>query len=822
MLVHLSKTSPYVCDLSRGQIEPVNRMASTPSRKALVLLEQKESLSKQTRTPLKLLAHDEMVAETTTHDIDASLQPVWYTEQTIVDEQPKEDIPSIIEEEEESELPPQPSLMHKSSTFTIERLNDSEKENQIQDNPTPSDDSFRALEHLLGLGSATTVRDSPKNNHDTLSLTVVTPTDIINATTNSARASFAPDVTKSAIPPMSTIESMDSTMLPSFLAENTVMEDVEQPVIEDDTDFSFELNDFGNESKDESMTAAPPVPIEEPTPKIRAPTCADVAFRALIKRRPGGRVSQPIKIHSPLANEKARLSAPTSRLLRSSCRRASTETSSPIPDSTTTTECLINQSVSSPKHSLVQVQTLPEEDEETPVDSTNSITLNLTALNEATSTPTKPPMPSLLSREYTYNSPESRRSPRRTRSILNQSPGIASKSILGVLLTEDVKETSTMTLVPPSPGIASKSLLGVLLTEDVKERSTMEPVPSPAIPSQSMLGVLLTEDVKEQAIATPVPSSPGIASSSLLGVLLTEEVKEQSIVTAVPPSPGIASKSLLGVLLTEEPKETSIIDVLSPKITRQSERLSLRPTLQMVSIGEEEQVSVIVPRTMEIGIQTTPSLNNSSRRQMITMEQQTTPVQTKAVIHLQRNVRFELTPTTDARLAEKERQEEKLRGLKPDLVFPLVPVQPVVPAAPPKAKKTSQPKKKVPSKTKQRKVSKSPMKSDGPRTRSRSATKTIETTTPAPVVVRKNKRTLPSVERPIELSEDERKKIEGLTVAGLKTRLATHEATIPKGAKKADLLALLISIETKLLETPKKVEIVVEPPAAKRTRRQKK
>lgn len=49
-----------------------------------------------------------------------------------------------------------------------------------------------------------------------------------------------------------------------------------------------------------------------------------------------------------------------------------------------------------------------------------------------------------------------------------------------------------------------------------------------------------------------------------------------------------------------------------------------------------------------------------------------------------------------------------------------------------------------------------------------------------------------------------------------------HEATIPKGAKKADLLALLITIETKLLETPKKVEIVVEPPAAKRTRRQKK
>lgn len=274
----------------------------------------------------------------------------------------------------------------------------------------------------------------------------------------------------------------------------------------------------------------------------------------------------------------------------------------------------------------------------------------------------------------------------------------------------------------------------------------MEPVPSPAIPSQSMVGVLLTEDVKEQ-----------------------------SIVTAVPPSPDIVSKPLLGVLLTEEPKEASIIDVLSPKTTHQSERLSLRsstptsirPTLQMVSIGEEEQVSVTVPLTMEIGIQTTPSLNNTSRRQMMAMEQQTTPVQTKAVIQLQRNVRFELTPTTDARLAEKERQEEKLRGLKPDVVFPLVPVQPVAPAARSKAKKTSKPNKKVQPKTKQRKASKSPVKTDGPRTRSRSATKTIETPTPAPVVVRKNKRALPSVDRPIELSEDERKKVRRSFSCGL-------------------------------------------------------
>jgi hypothetical protein len=39
-----------------------------------------------------------------------------------------------------------------------------------------------------------------------------------------------------------------------------------------------------------------------------------------------------------------------------------------------------------------------------------------------------------------------------------------------------------------------------------------------------------------------------------------------------------------------------------------------------------------------------------------------------------------------------------------------------------------------------------------------------------------------------------------LTVAGLKSRLNTHKADIPKNAKKADLIALLINIETNLLK----------------------
>jgi len=353
----------------------------------------------------------------TATDINASLQPVWYSEQTIVDDHhvQQEDIASIIQEqqqqgkspmprttlirstlppipsespsiiEEEGELPNQPSLMHKSSTFTIEpsininsELNDSEKENLIEENPIipPSDDSFRALEQLLGLGSTPTVRESPKTNHDTLSLTVVTPTDIINATTTSLRMSYAPKngtdslPSSQTIPSMPTIESINSTNPPSFLIDNTTMEEEQQAssaatttmnqqtsfditendTIKDDTNnddetnFSFELNDFPNNSKNESMVNVP-----EPTPPmitIRAPTCADVAYRALIKPRTGSRISQPVKADSPLAKQskkihifllliyyknyldKLRSSAPTSRFLRSSCRRISNDSPS--------------------------------------------------------------------------------------------------------------------------------------------------------------------------------------------------------------------------------------------------------------------------------------------------------------------------------------------------------------------------------------------------------------------------------------------------------------------------------------------------------------
>jgi hypothetical protein len=381
-------------------------MASAPTTKSKSYLEFKESFPKSqiNRTPLKLLAPDEIPMDTTTHssthtDINTSrqqsLQPVWYTEQSIVDDNndtqehlTRSTLPTIqsyspeIEDEiiEKQPLSTKPSLMRKSSTFTIEHqssinipssLNESEKENDLNiiisssqyvefssqslfepfflfreepiHHPTePSDESFRRLEHLLGLGSAntnltmtTTAHESPKSNHESLSLTIVTPTDLINQTTASLHLSYAPAgygslPSSQNILVMPTIESitdpsMNSTIPPPFLVDNS---DTEEPssaggtVInqeidegsfhftdededkeetpkddtntEEESNFSFELNDFPNNNTECDL---PPPPIIT----IRAPTSADVAYRALIKPRPGGRMSQPVKTASPLA-----------------------------------------------------------------------------------------------------------------------------------------------------------------------------------------------------------------------------------------------------------------------------------------------------------------------------------------------------------------------------------------------------------------------------------------------------------------------------------------------------------------------------------------
>ena len=450
-----------------------------------------------------------------------------------------------------------------------------------------------------------------------------------------------------------------------------------------------------------------------------------------------------------------------------------------------TTDCLINDSQQS-NRSLVQIVTVPEEDEENPANQTNSITLNLTQFHELgkqnsmppvqseAPTPIAEPMIPMLSREYTYDSPKTRAS-RRQRSMLNQTPSIS-------------VDRTTMTDLDeiPSPSIPSRSLLGVLLTTPTVQ-------PTASVVSKSMLGVLLTTD---SAPATPCKPTMPVEAATPAG-MVTPARSATPAKTGTPTRMTTPARSATPAKMTtpakpETPRTpatpsaastpstpSNLLPQSSSRQTRQSARVSTqsvrktnmdplhsstpsakRHSVQMVSIGEEEQVSITVPqptvtdtepipmatedeveeeqeeapeedeeeveeeiqiemvplndtvpvpivRTMEIGIQTTPSLDAASRRQLLVVEQQTPPsLQTKAVIHLQRNVRFQLTPTTDARLTEKEKLEEKLRGMKPDIVLPPVsdPLNDPTPqvsvatkaAQPKKKKKKATPKKAAP------------------------------------------------------------------------------------------------------------------------------
>ncbi|CAF3989361.1 unnamed protein product, partial [Rotaria sp. Silwood1] len=85
------------------------------------------------------------------------------------------------------------------------------------------------------------------------------------------------------------------------------------------------------------------------------------------------------------------------------------------------------------------------------------------------------------------------------------------------------------------------------------------------------------------------------------------------------------------------------------------------------------------------------------------------------------------------------------------------------------------------------------------------------------LIIKTRKRRLESVEKNeaskkkveiqnIEVNQDERQKMEELTVAELKSRLNNHKEDIPKRAKKADLIALLMKIDTNLLKQRKEVE----------------
>jgi hypothetical protein len=803
-------------------------MSSVPAKKSF--LEPKESFPRLqlTRTPLKLLAFEEVPMDTsvstTTTDINASrqqsLQPVWYTEQTIVDDNIEQQqqrnsvkspnhrldltrstLPTIesnspeIEDEiiEKQPLSTKSSLMRKSSTFTIERqpsinipssLNESEKENDLNTiitstqeestnpirHPTePSDESFRALEHLLGLGSTntnltmtTTAQESPKSNHESLSLTIVTPTELINQTTNSLHLSYAPAgggslPSSQNILLMPTIESiiepsMNSTIPPPFLVDNSDLEEpssnggtvIDQEIQneesfhftddnttteeeeEEENNFSFELNDFSSNSKDET---APPMIT------IRPPTSADVAYRALIKSRTSGRKSQSIKTESPLAKTlSTHLSVPTnltSRVLRSSTRRISTdpiqqnEVSQSIPDD----QCFVNENKLDddyPRIELVEVVSLSE-DEEIEPEQNGEITLNLTTSptsaeeadrsassscssyisteQDITTTPTDPKMP-ILSREFTYNTPTSRvtRSSERRRSILINPPSqplipeeenVSIYSIPSSASSSSAK--STLSTLSTNPTVISEAP-PIILQKSLAGSASPSPNPTPIITIRRQ-SERLSSNLSPRRNINPIYSStPSIRNKSLQIVSIGEQ---EQVSTTVPKQLNINLSNEDVEMIDNEQQ----IDIPIPILNVIDECIQTSPEKS--------------PLRIDIGIQTTPSLNPLSRRRFQTMEQQTTPIVTrsssssscqttpvviaiqrsniqqtspivqtsskmiieeqeqqqvtplhsKAIMHLRRNVRFQFTPSTDARLAAKEKLEEEQKRLKQDIVI---------------------------------------------------------------------------------------------------------------------------------------------------------
>ena len=756
------------------------------------------------RTPLKLLAPDEVPMDTsvatsiTTATTDMnnsrqmSLQPVWYTEQTIVDDHIEQqrldltrstlppiesDSPDIeIDRMETEALPRQPSLMRKSSTFTIDQqpsinipssLNESEKENDLhhimtstQEEPKhhpqePSDESFRQLEHLLGLGSTninltmtTTAQESPKSNHESLSLTIVTPTELINQTGNSLHLSYAPAggslPSSQNILLMPTIESItepsiNSTLPPPFAVDNSDTEEPssaagtiihpdslhftddeddqgEETPKDDTNDFSFELNDFTNNSNDESTPPAPPPPPPPPMITVRAPTSADVAYRALIKPRTAGRISQPVKNPSPLVKTlPARSSVPnlTSQILRRSARRVSANAS------TSEAESFDNETKTDehcPPIELVEVVSLSE-DEEMECNQNAGITLNLTESKEIQSTsptsaeeadrsassscssyvsipqeaatPTNARKP-VLSREFTYNTPTSRstRSSERRRSIFINPPRA----------TQSLIPTIPEQLPSPPPNTTEEENVSIYSVPS-SSNSMLSPLSTNPTTISEAPPIILQKSLAGSASPSPNPTPTiTIRPNDRLSSNLSPR---RSIHPLHSSTPSIRNKSLQIVSIGEQ-------EQLSTTVPQQLNISSTTNEVEM--IDNEQQIDIPIqhvadegiqtspekaPIRMDMAVQTTPSLHSSSRRSFQTIEQQTTPIiprasscqttpmvserlskepslprqqheqitplHSKAIVHLRRNVRFQFTPSTDARLTAKEKLEEEQR-----------------------------------------------------------------------------------------------------------------------------------------------------------------
>jgi hypothetical protein len=308
--------------------------------------------------------------------------------------------------------------------------------------------------------------------------------------------------------------------------------------------------------------------------------------------------------------------------------------------------------------------------------------------------------------------------------------------MLGVLLTQPTEAEPTVAPSPVrtstrrtinatttnSPSIASKSMLGILLTQSTEAEPTVAPSPvrtstrrtinatttnSPAIASKSLLGILLTNPTEGEPSASSLPVQTSIRKSARSSSNATPKVSINPLHSSTPSTS--RHKSLQMVSIGEQEQVSTIVPQLIDNEIIQEEEQQEIEIVQLNDTEESIQQSTLI-HTIETGVQTTPSLDISSRRRVNKLEQQTTPItiineqkqitplQTTVTMNLQRKVCFRLTPTTDARLVAKEKLEENLRGLKPDVILnptPIIPETKQETVKPVPIKKARKPKKRL-------------------------------------------------------------------------------------------------------------------------------
>lgn len=146
-------------------------------------------------------------------------------------------------------------------------------------------------------------------------------------------------------------------------------------------------------------------------------------------------------------------------------------------------------------------------------------------------------------------------------------------------------------------------------------------------------------------------------------------------------TPSMRVKSLQLVSIGEQEQVLTTAPSQKVNVNTSTHQITMCDKEQQVDIPQDRAVSHESIQTsperrpclVDISIQTSPSLNRSSPRSVQTTstliieqenQQQVTPLNSKAMIHLRRNVRFQFTPSTDARLAAKEKLEEDEKFVK--------------------------------------------------------------------------------------------------------------------------------------------------------------